>query len=106
MVSSKTVNKLKDGTRKEIRYYVCGNYKNKGVSVCRSNGIRADIAEEYVLNRLQEVLSKEKLLRDIVKNINKVKKENIRPLEKEYDRLNKELKYKEENKNKIFELFE
>ncbi len=62
MVSSKSVNKLKDGTRKEIRCYVYGNYKNKGVSVCRSNGIRADLAEEYVLDRLKEVLNQEKLL--------------------------------------------
>ncbi|MCT4510010.1 MAG: recombinase family protein [Tepidibacter sp.] len=106
MVSSKTVNKLKDGTRKEIRYYVCGNYKNKGTSVCRSNGIRASVAEEYVLNRLKEVLNKEQILKDIVKNINKIKKEKIKPLEEEQNRLNRELKSIDTKKNKLFSLFE
>lgn len=40
MVISRTTNTLKDGTKKRITYYACGNWKNKGTAVCHSNMIR------------------------------------------------------------------
>lgn len=51
-----TVNKLKDGTRKRIRYYTCSQFKYKGASVCHANSIRADEAEALVKEKLDQVL--------------------------------------------------
>lgn len=49
MVISRTTNKLADGTKKRIAYYCCGAWKNKGTSVCNSNTIRVDKANELSL---------------------------------------------------------
>lgn len=48
----------------------------------------------------------EKILKDIVKNLNKERKDIIAPLEKEYEQLTKSLKDLENGKNRIFELYE
>ena len=71
MVISRTTNKLADGTKKRIAYYCCGAWKNKGTSVCNSNTIRVDKANEYVFNKISELLSNEKMVETIVNNINK-----------------------------------
>lgn len=55
MVSSRTVNTLKDGTKKVLRYYSCGSFRSKGSAVCKANSVRADYAEKYVMDRLQHV---------------------------------------------------
>ena len=71
MVISRTTNKLADGTRREIAYYCCGKWKNKGTAVCNSNTIRVDKANEYVFSKISELLSNEKMVKAIVNNINK-----------------------------------
>lgn len=35
MVISRVVNKRKDGSKRKLTYYACGNWKNKGTAVCR-----------------------------------------------------------------------
>lgn len=57
MVASNTTNRLKDGTKKRVRYYSCGNFRNKGSAVCHANSIRADEAEKLVGQKLIQVLS-------------------------------------------------
>ena len=69
MVISRTTNKLADGTKKRITYYCCGAWKNKGTSVCNSNTIRVDKANEYVFNKISELFSNEKMIETIVNNI-------------------------------------
>jgi site-specific DNA recombinase len=106
MVAARTSNILADGTKKVIRYYYCGTFKNKGSKVCKSNSIRADYAEEYVFNRIREVVLNEDILKDIVDNLNESRKKNIRPLERELELMSKELKKLSDKKGKVFELYE
>lgn len=106
MVAGRTKKKRKDGTYLVTRYYVCGNWRNKGTAACNSNGVRAEYAEEYVLSRIKEVVFNEKILSDIVKNLNRERKDIIVPLEKEQEQLTKSLRDLENRKNRVFELYE
>lgn len=106
MVAGRTKRKRKDGTYLITRYYVCGNWRNKGTAACHSNGVRADYAEAYVLTRIEEVIFNEKILKDIVKNLNSQKKDVIVPLEREQEQLIKSLRDLENRKNRVFELYE
>ena len=106
MVISRTTNKLADGTKKRIAYYCCGAWKNKGTSVCNSNTIRVDKANEYVFNKISELLSNEKMVETIVNNINKERHKKINPAKKELERIDKELEKIDKKKTKLFEGYE
>jgi len=106
MVVSRTVNTLKDGTKKTIEYYACGAWKNKGTSVCRSNTIRADKAETYIFGRLQELLTNEGLVHDIVATVNNKRSDRGQPLKQEFEALNKELQQLQRKKEKSIEMYE
>ena len=106
MVIMRTTNTLKDGTKKRIQYYTCGNWKNKGTSVCNSNSIRVDKANEYVFNRISELLSNEKIVESIVNNINRERHKKINPAKKELERIDKELEKIDRKKTKLFEAYE
>lgn len=106
MVISRTTNKLADGTKKRIAYYCCGAWKNKGTSVCNSNTIRVDKANEYVFNKVSELLSNEKMVKSIVNNINKERHKKINPAKKELERIDKELEKIDRKKTKLFEAYE
>lgn len=83
MAASNTTNTLKDGTKKRIRYYVCSRFRNEGASVCHANSIRADRAEEFVAERLKEIVTVPSLLERTVKKLNTDLQEQISPLEQE-----------------------
>ena len=106
MVISRTTNKLADGTTKRIAYYCCGAWKNKGTSVCNSNTIRVDKANEYVFTKISELLSNEKMVKSIVNNINKERHKKINPAKKELERIDKELEKIDRKKTKLFEAYE
>lgn len=106
MVIMRTTNTLKDGTKKRIQYYACGNWKNKGTAVCNSNSIRVDKANEYVFNKISELLSNEKMVESIVNNINKERHKKINPAKKELERIDKELEKIDRKKTKLFEAYE
>jgi site-specific DNA recombinase len=73
---------LKDGSKVVRRYYVCSNFRNKGSRVCNSNSVRADIAENFVVERIGEVACQPKVLEDIVKKINQARTKDIVPAPK------------------------
>lgn len=54
---------------------------NKGSAVCKSNSIRAEKAEEYVLCRISRLLVNDGILKDIVTNMNADKGDKRKPLE-------------------------
>lgn len=60
--------KRKDGTKK--RYYACGQYHNKGRSVCNPNLIDADWLEKAVFERLTKSLQSDSTIEKITKSIN------------------------------------
>ncbi|WP_060668633.1 MULTISPECIES: recombinase family protein [Bacillaceae] len=61
--------KRKDGTKK--RYYVCGQYHNKGKSVCEPNSIDAEWLEKAVFDRLTKALQSDSVIEDITERMNK-----------------------------------
>lgn len=106
MVISRTTNTLSDGTKKRIAYYCCGNWKNKGTSVCNSNTIRVDKANEYVFKKIEELVSNEAMIKAVVKNINKERKDKVKPAKRLLGDIDKELEKLDKRKRKIFEAYE
>lgn len=106
MVIMRTSRTRKDGTKRRLEYYCCGNWKNKGTAVCHSNAIRVDKANDYVFGKLSELLSNDKLVKDIVKNINTDRKNKVDPSKDELQKLTKELDKISAKKDKLFEAFE
>ncbi|WWU64750.1 recombinase family protein [Clostridium baratii] len=106
MVIMRTTNKLVDGTKKRIAYYACGNWKNKGTAVCNSNAIRVDKANEYVFGKISELLSNEKMIKAIVNNINKTRRNNIEPSKERLEKIDKEIQKLKNKKHKLLEAYE
>ena len=106
MVISRTTNVLADGTKKRIAYYCCGAWKNQGTSICNSNTIRVEKANEYVFNKLSSVLSNDEMIKSIVRNINKERIKRVDPSKSELERIDKELENIDKKKRKIFEAYE
>ncbi|MDM0488985.1 recombinase family protein [Clostridium perfringens] len=106
MVISRTTNTLADGTKKRIAYYCCGNWKSKGTSVCNSNTIRVDKANEYVFKKIEELVSNEAMIKAVVKNINKERKDKVKPAKRLLCDIDKELEKLDKRKRKIFEAYE
>ncbi len=102
----RTTNTLKDGTKKRITYYACGNWKNKGTAVCNSNAIRVDKANEYVFEKIEELVSNEKMIKSVVDNINKTRRSNVEPNKKKLEKIDKELSKLKSRKTKILEAYE
>ncbi|WP_394219128.1 recombinase family protein [Halobacillus trueperi] len=106
MVSSRTTNKLKDGTKKVLRYYTCGAFKSKGSSVCSANSVRADYAEKYIMDRLQHVVQHKEVLSEIVSRVNQQKKGRIQPLQEELLSLESFIESVENRRDKYLRLYE
>ncbi|HII4444637.1 TPA: recombinase family protein [Clostridium perfringens] len=106
MVAGRAKTKTKNGEVKVIRYYHCGNWRNKGSAVCKSNGIRADKAEEFIINKINNILKNENLLNEAVNKFNNKNLVGIEPIEEEIKLIDTKLKSLNSKKNKIFELFE
>lgn len=103
---SRTTNKLADGTRKRISYYACGNCKNKCTGVCNSNSIISDKANEYVFNKLSELLSNEKVVKTIVNNVNNERIRKVNRAKKNLSKIDNELERLDKKRAKVFEAYE
>lgn len=106
MVVMRTVNKLKDGTRKTLEYYACGAWKNQGTSVCHSNTIRADKAESYIFGRLRELATNKRLIKEIADRVNNKQSNHDESLQHEHQALLNELEQAQRKKDKAMELYE
>ncbi|WP_254664381.1 recombinase family protein [Lysinibacillus fusiformis] len=106
MVVMRTVNKLKDGTRKTLEYYACGAWKNKGTAVCRSNSVRADKAESYIFEKLQELATNKQLIKEVAERVNGKRLNQDEQLQQEHQALLKELEHAKRKKDKAMELYE
>lgn len=90
----------------KIEYYSCGAWKNKGTSVCNSNSIRVNEANEEVLKRLTSFVSNPKMIKEVVKVLNQSRSNQVKPSQKELQAIEKELIVLGNKKQKIFGLFE
>ena len=106
MVISRSTKARKDGTKHRIEYYCCGAWKNKGATVCNSNSIRVNDANDYVFGKLLELLTNDKLVKEIVTNINLTRKAMVDPSKDELEKIVKELDKIEAKKKKLFEAYE
>lgn len=106
MTISRSTSKRKDGTKKVLEYYSCGNWKNKGTAVCRSNSIRVEVADEYVINKIMTVINNKSILKKVIDNINKNKSSKLKPTIDELERITNEISRLNSKKNKNIELFE
>lgn len=106
MTISRVVKKNADGTKRVLNYYACGAWKNKGTAVCKSNMIRIEKVHEHVYGKLSSVLTNDKMVESIVKNLNRERKQNINPSKKQLERIEKELERLDSKKTKIFEAYE
>lgn len=97
---------LKDGSKVVRRYYICNAFRNGGRRVCSSNSVKADVVEQFVFERLAEVVQKPKVLEDIVKKLNKDRTKSVGPLQKELTAFEKELASIESQRKKYFKLYE
>lgn len=106
MVVMRTTNTLKDGSKRRLEYYACGNWKNKGTAVCSSNAIRCDKANDYVFGKISELLSNEKMIKAIITNVNRERSRRINPAKRELVKIDNELEKLDRKKRKIFEAYE
>ena len=106
MVIMRTTNTLKDGSKRRIAYYACGNWKNKGIAICNSNSIRVDKANEYVFSKLSELLSNDKMVKTIVDNVNKERIRKVNPAKKDLSKIDNELEKLDKKRAKLFEAYE
>jgi len=84
-----------------IRYYQCGNFHYKGSSVCSSNLVVADDAEEYVFKRLHLLSRNKQVLSNVLGKVNQELKKHKQPLEEQLKQTEKEIK----NNEKVIELY-
>ena len=104
MVINNTYNTLKDGTKKKIRYYSCSQFRNKGASVCRSNSIRAEVAEKQVAEKLKAVITQPEVLEAVVARMNQQLQDRKAPMARELERLMQDIQEKEANTQKFLAL--
>lgn len=106
MVLGRTTNRKKDGSKRVLEYYVCGNWKNKGTAACKSNGIRVEEADEYVLSKISKFSSSDKLIKDVVKRINNGSNNKMGPIQQEYQHLKKLALTINDKRDKVLSLYE
>lgn len=105
MVISRTTNTLKDGTKRVLEYYVCGAWKNKGTLVCRSNGVRTEYADAFTLDKLQQLMHSDKLIKELVKSVNNRNGKIFAPIQKEFDMYAKQMNEAEQKLSKTFDAY-
>ncbi|MDC3418481.1 recombinase family protein [Aquibacillus salsiterrae] len=73
------------------RYYQCGQFHNKGKSVCSPNSINADRAEQQSIEELKKVVTEPYFIEKLVEKMNAERADAERPLLKEKKRLLREI---------------
>ena len=76
-----------DGTYHYNYYYACSAYLNKGSAACKANSIRADYAEEKVVNWLHTFFSSPFWMQRVMEAIKQRYNIETRPLEAEHKKI-------------------
>ncbi|MDI6220628.1 recombinase family protein [Clostridioides difficile] len=101
MISHRT--KKKNKPNEFYRYYQCSNFFNKGVTVCNSNLVNADIAEKYVLNRISEIINSKEIITSLIAKLNSTTINDITPIQNKQKELKKSLAKIEMKRNEYME---
>ena len=105
MVIGRTTNRTKSGEKRVLEYYVCGAWKNKGTVACRSNAVRTEYADDYVLNKLEALMKSEHLTKKLVDNINTKQQSLVAPLQRKYEQYLQELERYKKKSVKLLDAF-
>lgn len=105
MVIGRTTNRTKSGEKRVLEYYVCGAWKNKGTVACRSNAVRTEYADDYVLNKLEALMKSEHLTKKLVDSINTKQQSLVVPLQREYEQYLQELERYKKKSVKLLDAF-
>jgi len=105
MVIGRTTNRTKSGEKRVLEYYVCGAWKNKGTVACRSNAVRTEYADDYVLKKLEALMKSDHLTRKLVDNINTKQQSLVAPLQREYEQYLQELERYKKKSVKLLDAF-
>lgn len=98
--------KKSKGSNDYIRYYQCGEFHRKGSAVCRSNLVHAEQAEATVFQRLEELVSRQEVLPEIVNHLNTKIAKHKDPLIESLKFVENQIEKTRLNLNKYFTLFE
>ncbi|WP_061313228.1 recombinase family protein [Clostridium botulinum] len=102
MISHRT--KKRNKPNEFYRYYQCSNFFNKGKSICTSNLIHADVAEKYVLTKINEIISSNEVIDCILKKINLNSQNEIKPLKNKISSLENQLSKVNEKRKENLQL--
>ncbi|MFE9276825.1 recombinase family protein [Paenibacillus glucanolyticus] len=106
MTASRTVNRVKDGTKIVRMYYSCSRFRSEGSSVCHANSIRKDEAEKAVTERIRQAVNQPHILKKVVRSINEHRSGRIKPLRDEQAVVQARIDKLEEKKRKYLGLYE
>lgn len=106
MVAGRVSKKNKDGTKTKYSYYQCSRYKNYGRYECSPNSVRADYAENYVLDTIGRLALDRKFIKEVVGNINNGVKKTVKPILKRIKQLENIINDVENKKERVFTLYE
>lgn len=105
VIGRRTTNRTKSGEKRVLEYYICGAWKNKGTVACRSNAVRTEYADDYVLNKLEALMKSEHLTKKLVDNINTKQQSLVAPLQREYEQYLQELERYKKKSVKLLDAF-
>lgn len=106
MVAGRASKQNKNGTISRWRYYQCSRFKNFGSAECHTNSIRADYAEQTVIERLKDFSFNHDVINEVVNSINKQISSNVIPMKTRVDQLEVEYQQLKRKRDKVFELYE
>lgn len=88
---------------KSYRYYICGQFHNKGKAICSSHSIRADMAEQHIIDELSRIVNEPYILKKLLKKINQNRASADQSIQEERKLIQSQLSKLESNKNKIMD---
>jgi len=106
MVIGGTTNILKDGTKKRIPYYVCGNFSSKGSAICHSNSVRAIEANTEVYKRIARVCNNSLFREKIIKQARNMLDGTLNEYKRKLEMCDSQIKSNNQKKEKLFDAYE
>ncbi|ANB59529.1 recombinase family protein [Anoxybacteroides amylolyticum] len=88
---------------RSYRYYICGQHHNKGRTACKANSIRADIAENEVMEQLSLLITRSGELQHLLAMINEQRINAIQPVLEEKAMIQSKIKQCESKINRLVE---
>ncbi|THF74126.1 recombinase family protein [Cohnella fermenti] len=106
MVPGHVRRRRRDGTSALSFYYVCGRYNSGGGFACRPHNIRADAAEDWVEERLRDVLLRPHVAEQLIAEINRKREQRLLPSRQRLKEIDNRLAFLKKSRLHCYEMFE